>query len=1364
MYFQYIFPRKYKILTIILIIVLLWIIAVKFTSGYVSSRSSDNESQIVEEKNKERSAKISNGFDIVKSRLTVYTNSISSNLDVRKSIEKGDVKKLFEIMKAYNSNDNISAEIFDKRIEQIYYKGRQLSPEILLIQKALSGSTTTIIKEIGFFTYLVYYTPVRQLEDDKKYEGVIITGILIDSKYSSSQFDFTGNVFANDFTEEIGDEVKVQPLNRTESDIRKDSADIEYSYFNITSDDNKVIGRITYPKYNITEHKTGIESYSAMVVSILIFVLTTLLFPVLMRLVNLFKTVAFRLILFLITIIIVRFLWLYNGFPSAIFEQSLFNPQLYASKIGFGLFQSLGDVLVSVIFLVVFALFAVYHIFKANQDGRQESRKLNPVKIIVSFAFIVTLFFVLFNFYGVVLKNLIFNSNIKLLDKSNIIPDTPLFIIQLSILLITFAYLLFNVSILLLLISIARNVFQFKLYKKFFILFLMIAFIIVNEALNFAGYNFELINLHRTIIIIILFFFSAYVFKQNSTRKVFQILSLRNISLLLLMCIIITPIVILEFTKSQETFYVENIGGELVENQSDKIIFLLSDELGKIKEDMYIERYVGDVQKTQKLPYYIWSSSKLSYEKYKADVILLDTSKKLVSDFNNSNNLIKSDSVISFIKRAYFSRNFNLETDESDTTDSDIIDEDIFSHVRGTPDPIFIDNIIIFENKADKYFVGILPIENYELRNTQYAEVKGYIIVALNSETINLFTDNQFTGNINLQSERISDRLISKPVITEIFNEEVVNSTDLEVSKSTLKFIDLFNESVKTSEKKSNWRYDQLVNERYRSYYIKVPERDDTKPFDERIFVVSIKRDDFSLQMFYFLKFVLFSLVVFIAFNVIYSTKYLLNIRSLKFDFKTKLFLSFIVVSVIPIVFLAIYTRTYINNKNDLGYKNQLLSDLSLLNETLKDEKILFNKYKPTDTIKQAGRDILSKSFENIDKNFNIFVKSNLIATTNDELYKSDFLDTRVPEEGYFNILILKKDLFLESKEIQGQNYLVGYKPLKDRNNNVNGIISSLSVYKQKEIQEELTETLTFIFGSYLIVIVILFALVAFITAKLSQPISMLQEATERIALGEENVVLYINRNDEFGSLVDSFNKMTRDLAKSKDKLKRVEREAAWRDIARRVAHEIKNPLTPMKLSIQHLYNIYQEKDFTEFEAVLKKTKELIIKEIDKLNKIATAFSDFAKLPQRNYEPLNINEVLEDVISLYTLNNELKIVKNLSPDLYLVKADRQEMNRVFQNIVKNSVQSIERDGVIEVRSFNTPKKVVVEIIDNGCGIEPEILGKLFEPNFSTKSTGMGLGLAITKKSLDDMKAKISFNSKLGEGTTVVMNFIRYEEK
>jgi nitrogen fixation/metabolism regulation signal transduction histidine kinase len=239
---------------------------------------------------------------------------------------------------------------------------------------------------------------------------------------------------------------------------------------------------------------------------------------------------------------------------------------------------------------------------------------------------------------------------------------------------------------------------------------------------------------------------------------------------------------------------------------------------------------------------------------------------------------------------------------------------------------------------------------------------------------------------------------------------------------------------------------------------------------------------------------------------------------------------------------------------------------------------------------------------------------------------------------------------------------------------------------------------------------------------------------------------------------------MTRDLEKSRDNLKKAEREAAWRDIARRVAHEIKNPLTPMKLSIQHLYNIYQEKDFENFEILLKKTRDLITKEIDKLSKIATAFSDFAKLPQRNYVPLNINDTLEDVISLYSLNDKIIIEKNLSEDLNLVSADKQEMNRVFQNLIKNAVQSFEDTGVIDVKSYNNGKNVIVEIQDNGCGIESEILDKLFEPNFSTKSTGMGLGLSITKKSLDDMKARIFIKSKKNEGTTVKIEFLAYYDK
>ncbi len=1349
-------------MSVLLIVLLIWIFAVKITSNYIISKASETEEQIIKEKNEEREKYLDISFKNLTAGLNEASLKISGNLDVRKNIERSDMKRLYEVVFNATSGDKYDIEIFDKRIEQVFYKGKQLYPEIILIQKALNGKSTMLIKEIGFFTYLIKYTPILRLDNEANVQGVLVCGVLIDSKYSPSQYEFNGNLFTEEISKDFTEPVRIIPAGLQDTFNNKDSLASLYGKSELRGEEGNIIGHLKYPKYNFTEHKNNIEELSGTLLSVLGFLFTILLIPILLKFVNLFKSIWIRLFLFLITLLVVRFFWILSGFPSAFMDQELFNPQFFASKLGGGIFQSLGDVLITILFVVVYSSFLIKNVFTHFAASRQEKNGFRIFHIGL-FLFVIAVYFGLFNVYGSVIQSLIFDSNIKLLDKSNIIPDSPLFVIQLSILLITFAYILINVSLVIILISSSRNVSQFKFYRKTFIFILFLLFLAINELFNAVQIDFYIIDVYRIIITFLVFLISTYFFRQISSKRNIPLFTVKNLSLILLGCIIITPVLILEFTKSQETFYVEKIGAELTENQSDKIIFLLSDELSKLKEDTYIDEYITDENKAVKLPYFIWSKGKFNYEKYKSDLILTDTSKRIISDFNNSNNLINSDSVIAFLKKNYFSRNIINDIDESDTLQEEMdfkFNPDF--DLTESPEPIFFDNIIIIENTSEKYFAGILPIENEDLRNTQYAELKGYIIAVLNSETINLFTDNQFTGNSNINSGNISDRLISKPVITEILNDEIINTTEAEVSKSVLKFTGLFNESIKTTEKNSSWRYDQLVNERYRSYYIKI--NSPVNSPDERIFVISIKRDDFSLLMFYFLKFVLFALTVFVVFNVIYSSRYLINIRSLNIDFRAKLYLTFILVSVIPIVILAIYTRTYISNKNDVSYRNQLLSDLGLLNETLKDEKVLFNRYKPTDTIKFAGKEILTKSYGNVDKNFNIFVRSKLIATTNEELYKSDFLDTRVPEEGYFNILILKRDLFLESKEIQGQNYLVGYKPLKDRNNNVNGIISSLSVYRQKEIHEELTETLTFIFGSYFIVIIILFVIVGFITAKLSKPISVLQEATEKIAKGEEDVVIDIDRSDEFGSLVDSFNKMTHDLKKSREALKRAEREAAWRDIARRVAHEIKNPLTPMKLSIEHLYNLYQEKEFEEFEETLTKTKVLITKEVEKLANIATAFSDYAKLPRRNYEPLNINEVLEDVISLYSLSKDLIIEKELSKDLKLVNADRQEMNRVFQNLIKNAVQSLEEkensegNRMICVKSYNKLKSVIVEIIDNGVGMDDALLAKLFEPNFSTKKTGMGLGLSITKKSLDDMKADIKFTSRKGEGTTVRLEF------
>jgi nitrogen fixation/metabolism regulation signal transduction histidine kinase len=288
--------------------------------------------------------------------------------------------------------------------------------------------------------------------------------------------------------------------------------------------------------------------------------------------------------------------------------------------------------------------------------------------------------------------------------------------------------------------------------------------------------------------------------------------------------------------------------------------------------------------------------------------------------------------------------------------------------------------------------------------------------------------------------------------------------------------------------------------------------------------------------------------------------------------------------------------------------------------------------------------------------------------------------------------------------------------------------------------------------------------IVGLITSRISKPLLELKLATEKLSRGQSNIEIKLKRNDEFGSLVDSFNQMTKDLERSKIELMKAEREATWRDIARRVAHEIKNPLTPMKLSIQHLYNLYKEKRTDNFEEVLGKTKEMITNEIDKLNHIATEFSNFAKLPRKNYEKISVNTILDDVISLYSLDPDVEFIKNLKSDIKGIYGDAQELNRAFQNIIKNAVQSVSKNGRIEIKSYSSGGFVFVEEKDDGCGIEPDILDKLCEPNFSTKSQGMGLGLAITKKTLDDMKAAISFESELNKGTTVKLKFMAYEDE
>ena len=255
------------------------------------------------------------------------------------------------------------------------------------------------------------------------------------------------------------------------------------------------------------------------------------------------------------------------------------------------------------------------------------------------------------------------------------------------------------------------------------------------------------------------------------------------------------------------------------------------------------------------------------------------------------------------------------------------------------------------------------------------------------------------------------------------------------------------------------------------------------------------------------------------------------------------------------------------------------------------------------------------------------------------------------------------------------------------------------------------------------------------------------------IRLEKRNKKIVIeSSSEEIETLVSSYNSMIDELEDSAVKLATSEREQAWREMAKQVAHEIKNPLTPMRLSVQSFQRKFNPND----ENIHQKVEEYsntLIQQIDTMSSIASAFSNFAKMPAQQREVLNVVQVVKLSLDIF---NEDYIIFNSQEDEIIAKVDKTQLIRVVTNLVKNSIQSIPENSEspkIEVCVFSENNNVNITIEDNGKGIAEDTKAKIFEPKFTTKSSGMGLGLAMVKNIVETYNGSITFTSKLGKGTT-----------
>lgn len=274
-------------------------------------------------------------------------------------------------------------------------------------------------------------------------------------------------------------------------------------------------------------------------------------------------------------------------------------------------------------------------------------------------------------------------------------------------------------------------------------------------------------------------------------------------------------------------------------------------------------------------------------------------------------------------------------------------------------------------------------------------------------------------------------------------------------------------------------------------------------------------------------------------------------------------------------------------------------------------------------------------------------------------------------------------------------------------------------------------------------------------TARITRPVRKLAESAGKVAAGNWGATVEAASTDEIGQLAKAFNRMTHELVEQRERLVQAERVAAWRELARRLAHELKNPLFPLQITVENMQRA-RERYPDQFEEVFREGTSTLLAELSKLKQIIARFSDFAKMPAPEMQPVDFNRLVSEALKLFEPQlaaAHVAVKADLDPRLGPVQADADQMGRALRNLILNAIDAMAGGGTLTVRTRAAGAGVRIEVADTGQGLTPEECGRLFTPYYTTKQHGTGLGLAIVQSVVSDHKGRISVESEPGRGTT-----------
>ncbi len=346
---------------------------------------------------------------------------------------------------------------------------------------------------------------------------------------------------------------------------------------------------------------------------------------------------------------------------------------------------------------------------------------------------------------------------------------------------------------------------------------------------------------------------------------------------------------------------------------------------------------------------------------------------------------------------------------------------------------------------------------------------------------------------------------------------------------------------------------------------------------------------------------------------------------------------------------------------------------------------------------------------------------------------------------------------YVDIKNIDGIKNRSSYSQIKDEKFKPLGILNLPYVEDDGFYDKELHNFLIRLGQVYSFMLLIAFALAYFLSTYITQSLKTISDKLRETSLEQKNEKIVLEANSkEINLLIKAYNNMVDELEQSAAKIAQSEREGAWREMAKQVAHEIKNPLTPMRLTVQSFERKFDAND-PGLKQKLKDYSETLIQQIDTMSSVASAFSNFASMPAQQNETLNVVEVVELALDIF--NEEYIIFKSDEKEIISIM-DRTQLIRIITNLVKNAIQAIPQDQktkAIVVTAKREINNVLIAVNDNGIGIEEQNTNHVFEPKFTTKNSGMGLGLGIIKNIIENYKGTITFKTESGKGTTFTVS-------